>query len=225
MVLDAKALTWASQNNIDTAKLKAAKVPIYGKWYFPEIPADVPLVSLQTGERHTFEERMLAGEVIWVAEADLRQAGLLPESPTEAAAPPPAEPAAPTQPSTLRAGTALLPAEEAPEPFLAMARPPGLDEPVPGTAMLPFDEAAEAEMDLPVEPPPGVHLPAPSIGPFVLGLGFSLALLGVITHPLILLVGLLWILVGAIVWIRVGLFEERAALEDHSPPELPEAAA
>ena len=41
MVLDAKALTWAAQNNIDTAKLKAAKIPIYGKWYFPEIPADV----------------------------------------------------------------------------------------------------------------------------------------------------------------------------------------
>jgi len=27
MVLDAKALTWAGKNNIDTAKLKAAKVP------------------------------------------------------------------------------------------------------------------------------------------------------------------------------------------------------
>ena len=38
MVLDVKALTWAAQHNIDTAKLKAAKVPIYGKWYFPEIP-------------------------------------------------------------------------------------------------------------------------------------------------------------------------------------------
>src|ERR687886_2961637 len=78
MVLDAKALTWAAQHNIDTAKLKAARIPIYGKWYFPEIPPGVPLVSLQTGERRTFEERMIAGEVIWVAEADLERSGLLP---------------------------------------------------------------------------------------------------------------------------------------------------
>jgi hypothetical protein len=31
----------------------------------------------------------------------------------------------------------------------------------------------------------------------------------VITHPLILVAGLLWMLVGAIVWIRVGLLEDR----------------
>ena len=50
MVLDAKALTWAAKNDIDTAKLKKAKVPIYGKWYFPEIPPHVALVNLETGE-------------------------------------------------------------------------------------------------------------------------------------------------------------------------------
>src|ERR687887_388523 len=78
MVLDVKALTWASRHNIDTAKLKAAKLPIYGKWYFPEIPANVPVVNLETGEKRTFSERMLAGEVVWVAEADLRRARLGP---------------------------------------------------------------------------------------------------------------------------------------------------
>ena len=63
MVLDAKALTWAAKNNIDTAKLKAAKVPIYGKWYFPEIPPGIPLVNLETGEQQVFPERMIAGEL------------------------------------------------------------------------------------------------------------------------------------------------------------------
>ena len=78
MVLDAKALTWAAKNNIDTAKLKAAKVPIYGKWYFPEIPPNVPLLNLESGERHVFSERMAAGEVIFAPEDDLRRAKLLP---------------------------------------------------------------------------------------------------------------------------------------------------
>src|SRR5919197_3001900 len=79
MVLDAKALSWAAQNGIDTAKLKGAKVPIYGKWYFPEIPAGVPVVNLETGEREVFPTRMVAGEVIFAPEAELRRAGLLPE--------------------------------------------------------------------------------------------------------------------------------------------------
>src|ERR1700694_4706295 len=78
MVLDAKALTWAAKNDIDTAKLKAAKVPIYGKWYFPEIPPGVPLVNLETGEQQVFPERMVAGEVIYVPAADLQRVGLAP---------------------------------------------------------------------------------------------------------------------------------------------------
>src|SRR6202165_5718257 len=79
MVLDAKALTWAAKNDIDTAKLKAAKVPIYGKWYFPEIPADIPLVNLETGEQQVFPELMVAGEVIYVPATDLLRAKLAPE--------------------------------------------------------------------------------------------------------------------------------------------------
>src|ERR1700736_990782 len=78
MVLDAKALTWAAKNDIDTAKLKAARVPIYGKWYFPEIPAGVPLVNLESGEQQIFPERMVAGELIYVPSADLVRAGLAP---------------------------------------------------------------------------------------------------------------------------------------------------
>src|SRR6202022_278939 len=79
MVLDAKALTWAARNDIDTAKLKKARVPIYGKWYFPEIPPGVPLVNLETGEQQVFPERMVAGEVIYVPAEDLSRVGLAPE--------------------------------------------------------------------------------------------------------------------------------------------------
>ena len=75
MVLDAKALTWAAKNNIDTPKLKAARVPIYGKWYFPEIPPGVVLVNLETGEQEVFPERMVAGEVIYVPAAELSRLG------------------------------------------------------------------------------------------------------------------------------------------------------
>src|SRR5947199_1472620 len=113
MVLDAKALTWAAKNDIDTAKLKKARVPIYGKWYFPEIPAGVPLVNLETGEQQVFPERMVAGEVIYVPSADLRRAGLGPSDFAVMEAPARAE----------IAGRGLR--TLAPEPLLAMARPPG----------------------------------------------------------------------------------------------------
>jgi hypothetical protein len=222
MVLDAKALAWAAEHSIDTAKLKAAKVPIYGKWYFPEIPARVPLVSLQTGERRTFDERMIAGEVIWVAEADLERAGLLPaEAPPaegESAEPSPTHDKAAERPPRVESPEALaVPTEEAPEPFLAMARPPGIEQHPPGTVSLPVEE----QLPTPVEPPPeGIHLPRPSIGPFVLGIGFSLVFLGLITHVLILVAGLLWMLVGAIVWIRVGMLEDQT-LHGHEPEVAP----
>ena len=113
MVLDAKALTWAAQNDIDTAKLKAAKVPIYGKWYFPEIPAGVALVNLETGGQEVFPERMLAGEVIYVPSTDLQRAKLAPEGFSVREVTPGIEGAA--------RGLRTI----APEPLLAMARPPG----------------------------------------------------------------------------------------------------
>src|ERR1051326_7212799 len=96
MVLDAKALSWAAKNNIDTPKLKKARIPIYGKWYFPEIPPNVPVVNLETGEQEIFAQRMVAGEVIFVPAAELVQAGLAPAD--FAVMQPPS--ATPTEPTT-----------------------------------------------------------------------------------------------------------------------------
>jgi hypothetical protein len=195
MVLDAKALTWAAKNDIDTAKLKKARVPIYGKWYFPEIPAGVPLVNLETGEQQVFAERMVAGEVIYVPATDLLRSGLVKDEFTVLHVP--AE----------LAGTSRALRAIAPEPLLAMARPPGYarrDElvPVDVTSSLVDDDPSALA---------GVHMPSASIAPFVLGVGFCIALMGVITHPIILVVGLAWIFAGAIGWIRIGVLELRAA--------------
>jgi hypothetical protein len=195
MVLDAKALTWAAKNNIDTAKLKAAKIPIYGKWYFPELPAGVALINLETGERQIFPERMIAGEVIWVSEAELRRANLLPP---DYAAPEPAD-------TDISPGATGALRVIAPEPLLAIARPPGY-EPRISSAMVPVAE------HLPVVPTDeselaGIHMPSASIAPFVMGVGFCITMLGTITTPIILVVGLVWMLVGAVGWIRIGLLE------------------
>lgn len=202
MVLDAKALTWAARNNIDTAKLKAAKVPIFGKWYFPEIPAGIPLVNLETGEHEVFPERMLAGELIYAPLADLRQAGLLPSDfPVEE---PSAGEADRTGPGALR----VL----APEPLLAIARPPGLG--LSETSPLAPPEPVIIEDD-PSEAV-GIHMPSASISPFVLGVGFCILMLGVITNPVIAIAGLAWMVAGAIGWVRIGLHEERAAVAGHA---------
>jgi len=202
MVLDAKALTWAAKNNIDTAKLKAARIPIYGKWYFPEIPPDVPLVNLETGEQQIFGARMLAGEVIYVPAEDLVRAKLAPEDfkVLQIATLPTAE-------------RAIRPI--GPEPLLAMARPAGYItedtfEPIQYPAAPAEEDAAAAA---------GIHLPSPSIAPFVLGLGFCLAMFGLVTSPLIVIVGLLWMMAGSVVWIRVGLQESRAAAAHAAPGE------
>ena len=196
MVLDAKALTWAAKHDIDTAKLKKAKVPIYGKWYFPEIPADVPLVNLETGQQEIFDARMVAGEVIYVPAEDLQRAGLTPEGFSVMAVPGRVE----------GAGRGLR--TIAPEPMLAMARPPGLEPHVTSSVPVESQQALvehdEAELL-------GIHMPKASIAPFVLAVGFCIAMLGLITHVIILIVGLLWMLAGAIGWVRVGLIELREA--------------
>jgi hypothetical protein len=199
MVLDAKALTWAAKNDLDTPKLKKARVPIYGKWYFPEIPAGVPLVNLETGEQQIFPERMIAGEVIYVPAEDLARAGLAPEgfAVVSTPAPPPTETAA---------GPLVA---VAPEPLLAMARPPGLPF---GTRMelVPVDEQ-QALVSQDTSELAGIHMPSASIAPFTLGVGFCILLLGLITSPIILVVGAVWMLAGCVAWIRVGLLEARAA--------------
>ena len=76
MVLDSKQMDWASRTGLDTPALKRAKVPIYGKWYFPDLPANVPLVNLSTGEVETFPAGYRAGAVLYVKEEDLKRAGL-----------------------------------------------------------------------------------------------------------------------------------------------------
>ena len=205
MVLDAKALTWAAKNDIDTAKLKKAKVPIYGKWYFPEIPPNVALVNLETGEQKSFPERMLAGEVIFVPTAELVRAGLAPADFAPMAV---AEPLELVEPASRRALRAVPP-----EPLVAMARPPGLPNEV---AIVETDPDAELATEFPPELE-GIHMPRASIAPFVLGLGFCLAFVGLITNPIILVTGLLWMLAGAIVWIRIGLLEYR---DTHRQPEV-----
>jgi len=69
MVLDSKQMDWASREGLDTAALKKAKVPIFGKWYFPDLPANVPLVNLSTGEVETFPAGYRAGAVLYVNRA------------------------------------------------------------------------------------------------------------------------------------------------------------
>lgn len=197
MVLDAKALTWAAKHDIDTPKLKKAKVPIYGKWYFPEIPAHVALTNLETGEQEVFPQRMIAGETIYVPSAELVRAGLAPADFAAMDVVPPRSIEPPT-----RAIRAI-----SPEPLIAMARPPGLAR---ETAMVEVDgETALENEDAPDLS--GIHMPSASIAPFVLGLGFCMVFIGLITNVIILVTGLLWMLAGAIVWIRIGLLEERAA--------------
>src|SRR5215212_9877738 len=56
----------------------AAKNPIYGKWYFPEIPPGVLMVNLKTGQLQRFGPDMRAGEVLFVPRDDLRRARMGP---------------------------------------------------------------------------------------------------------------------------------------------------
>lgn len=78
MVLNAKAMEWAGGFGIDSAKLKNAKVKIFGKWYFPDMPANERLINLQTGDVETFPTGLRAGTVLFVLEDELKQAKLGP---------------------------------------------------------------------------------------------------------------------------------------------------
>ena len=145
MVLDSKQMDWASREGLDTAALKRAKVPIFGKWYFPDLPAGVPLVNLQTGEVETFGPGLRAGAILYVREEDLKRAKL---GPYAAPAAPKPEPAAATPEA--EAG------EPVPAAAAAPARPPA--EPPPGGRSLGAeDPAAVAE---PVQPSASPTMPA-----------------------------------------------------------------
>src|SRR5215210_1578014 len=121
MVLDSKQMDWASREGLDTAALKRAKVPIFGKWYFPDLPANVPLVNLSTGEVETFPAGYRAGAVLYVKEDDLKRAGL---GPYKAAAPAaPATSGAPATPAATSAPVAEPVAAAAPPARPARAAP------------------------------------------------------------------------------------------------------
>lgn len=138
MVLDSKQMEWASRQGLETAALKKAKVPIFGKWYFPDLPANVPLVNLSTGEVETFPAGFRAGAVLYVKEEDLKRAGIGPYK----AAPAPA-PAAPTE--------AVAVAE--PVAAAAVAAPA---RPTPATAVAATPAQATAAAERPA-PAPSLH--------------------------------------------------------------------
>src|SRR5690242_6587248 len=140
MVLDSKQMEWASRQGLETSALKKAKVPIFGKWYFPDLPANVSLVNLSTGEVESFPAGYRAGAVLYVKEEDLKRAGLGPYKAAAVAAPPPkpaeapaAEPvavaAAPTAPPRPAPAPAPAPAAHAPAPAAHAA--PSHAEPAP----------------------------------------------------------------------------------------------
>jgi hypothetical protein len=93
-----------------------------------------------------------------------------------------------------------------------MTRPPGLPEPTEA-----FELIDEPVMTDPPAELAGIHMPSASVAPFIFAVGFCLAFLGLITNVIILITGLLWILAGAIAWIRIGLLEYRAT---HALAEL-----
>jgi cytochrome c oxidase subunit 4 len=127
MVLDSKQMDWASREGLDTAALKRAKVPIFGKWYFPDLPANEPLINLSTGQTETFPSGYRAGAVLYVKEADLKRAGIGPYKAAAAPAPAPAPAAVPAkEPAAVAvaAAPAAAPARPAPAPAPAVHAAP-----------------------------------------------------------------------------------------------------
>lgn len=184
MVLDAKAMEWAGANEIDTAKLKAAKVPVYGKWYHPDMPAGVPLVNLQTGEIETFGPGLRAGEVLYAPQAELRRARLGPYVES-------------TQPASPSVASANVPTvEPAAGPSAeAVEKPPAPSPDGPRTTA--YDQS--------LAPGQHIHLPGPSIYPLVLAFGLAIALIGVVAGPpevrvMVVALGLVYLIAGAIGW-------------------------
>src|SRR4051794_6546723 len=146
MVLDSKQMDWASREGLDTAALKRAKVPIFGKWYFPDLPANEPLLNLSTGEIETFPAGYRAGAVLYVKDADLKRAGIGPYK----AAPAPAPAAAPAAASA-----------EAPAAVAVAAAPAAPARAAPAPAPVAAAHAAPAVAHAPAHPSPAAaHAPA-----------------------------------------------------------------
>lgn len=227
MVLDVKAMGWAAQNGIDTAKLKAAKVPIYGKWYYPELPARTRLVNLETGEQAAFPEPMVAGEAAWVRLRDLRRAGLGGFEPLDPNAPDADADLDADVPDISDVRAAASASAEPLEPLLAVSRPyyPGYQSTDAGgghgpvsvpTAALALRDDGDAETSLAadeqrererVDLAVAADFPRPTIAPLLVGVGGAITLLGLVVHPLVSLVGLAWVAAGAVAWYRVRQVE------------------
>lgn len=195
MVLDVKAMEWAAENGIDTAKLKAARIPIYGKWYFPDLPGNVPLVNLQNGHIERFPPGMRAGEVLYVTRADLRRARLGPytrldELEAEAAAAQAAAPAAVLEPE---------PAVE----VIAAAEEPLVDE-----------SGAPIHM-----PGPSIYPLVLALGVAIMLLGIGAGGKpeegGLIVRLLVMGLGFIYVLAGGIGWAMDNYNEARAATGPH----------
>lgn len=151
MVLDSKQMDWASREGLDTAALKRAKVPIFGKWYFPDLPDNVPLVNLSTGEVESFPAGYRAGAVLYVKEEDLKRAGLGPYKAAAAPAPAPAAvAAAPEAPAAEPVAVAAAPA--------VPARPASAPAPAPAPAAHAAAAAVHAAPD--THAAPAHHAPA-----------------------------------------------------------------
>lgn len=194
MVLDAKAMTWASQNGIDTPTLKRHKIPIYGKWYFPTLPANVLLVNLDNGHLQTFRTAMRAGEVLYVARDDLRRARLGPY----AALPDPAEVAA-------RVAAAQAPTAVEPAPVMEEERPTRPVEVIPPGIHMPS---------------PSIFPLILGIGISIMVLGLVAGPIPL--RIMVLLLGLIWCIVAGIGWAvenqrdrdaRLGLEPEAVVAE------------
>ena len=147
MVLDSKHMEWASRQGLETATLKKAKVPIFGKWYFPDLPAQTSLINLSTGEIETFPAGFRAGAVLYVKEADLKEAGLGPYKP----AAPPAAPANAPEPELAAVGATAATATATTAP----SRPALADRPT----LEPRPAAAHAAAPT-LHPAPSAHAPA-----------------------------------------------------------------
>jgi cytochrome c oxidase subunit I len=101
--------------------------------------------------------------------------------------------------------------EPADEPERPMVGGGSGDAPIPGEGYLPGRRAAAvSEHDGPHRDPATIHLPSPSYFPAVIALGLPLAAYGLIFHPVLLGLGMVVVLFGAIGWVM-----EPSAEEDH----------
>jgi hypothetical protein len=76
-------------------------------------------------------------------------------------------------------------------------------------------------LDRPV-PPPGeeIHIPGPSAQPLLLAIGITVALVGLTTHVILLVAGLVLTVGVSAVWIRDAVREYRQLpLEHHVPTQ------